>query len=448
LSCDLRLVPCALTITFGKRKKLGFIILIFILGYAAIAFEHTIRINKAAAALITGVLCWTIYIFLSNSKTEVVGQLSHHLGELSQILFFLMGAMTIVELIDAHDGFEIITQRIKTNDKRKLLWIIALLTFILSSVLNNLSTAIIMVSLVQKLMRDKKDRMMMAGIIIIAANAGGAWSPIGDVTTTMLWIGGQITPVNVIIKLFLPSMVCLIVPVLVVRSQIKGSFQYPEERFKNNAAVLTTALQQKIIFLTGIGIILLVPVFQAITGLPAFMGMLIGLGIMWLISEIIHSDKDEQDRKQFTVSYALRKIDSPSILFFLGILLAVAALESTGQLLKTAAWLDNNLKDQNAIAIAIGLLSSIVDNVPLVAASMGMYDLKHFPTDHYFWEFIAYSTGTGGSVLIIGSAAGIATMGIERINFIWYLKRISWLALLGFFAGAAVYILQGKIFGL
>ena len=423
---------------------MGFIILIFILGYAAIAFENTIRINKAAIALITGVLCWTVYILLSDSKEQVTAQLSHHLGELSQILFFLMGAMTIVELIDVHDGFEIITQRIKTTDKRKLLWIVALLTFILSSILNNLTTAIVMVSLVRKLMGDKKDRMMMAGIIIIAANAGGAWSPIGDVTTTMLWIGGQISPTYVIVKLFLPSLVCLIVPVLVVQTGIKGSFQSPGEKFKSQAHAATTPLQQKIVFLTGIGIILLVPVFQAITGLPPFMGMLIGLGIMWLVSEVIHSDKDEQDRKHFTVSYALRKIDSPSILFFLGILLAIAALASTGELLKTAAWLDNNLKNQNAIAIAMGLLSSLVDNVPLVAASMEMYDMKHFPTDHYFWEFLAYSTGTGGSILIIGSAAGVATMGIEKINFLWYLKRVSWLALLGFFAGALVYILQEK----
>lgn len=449
---SVRLVPCTLYPVpvhyqlLLAKEKMGFIILIFILGYAAIAFEHTIRLNKAATALITGVLCWTVYIFLNDSRDHVAEQLTTHLGELSQILFFLMGAMTIVELIDAHDGFEIITQRIKTNDKRKLLWIIASLTFILSSVLNNLTTAIVMVSLVQKLMREKKDRMIMAGIIIIAANAGGAWSPIGDVTTTMLWIGGQITPVKIVIKLLLPSLVCLIVPVLIVRSQVKGVFTHPEEKLKMDKTVLTTPSQQKTIFLTGIGIILLVPVFQAITGLPAFMGMLIGLGVIWLVSEIIHSEKDEADRKQFTVSYALRKIDSPSILFFLGILLAVAALESTGQLLKMAAWLDHNLKDHNAIAVVMGLLSSIVDNVPLVAASMGMYDMKDFPTDHYLWEFLAYSTGTGGSALVIGSAAGVATMGLERISFFWYLKRISWLALLGFFAGAVVYILQEAIF--
>jgi NhaD family Na+/H+ antiporter len=427
-------------------KKLGFIILIFILGYASIAFEHTIRINKAATALITGVLCWTVYIFLTNSKDQVTHELTNHLGELSQILFFLLGAMTIVELIDAHDGFEIITQRIKTTNKRKLSWILGLLSFFLSAVLDNLTTTIVMVSLLRKLMSDRQERMMMTGLIVIAANAGGAWSPIGDVTTTMLWIGGQITAANIILKLFVPSVVCLLVPLIVMQIFMKGEFEKPEEKLEETDTKPTSSLQRNVIFLAGIGILLLIPAFKTLTHLPPFMGMLAGLGIMWLISEIIHSDKDEQDRKQFTVSYALRKIDTASILFFLGILLAIAALESTGLLVKVAEWLDNNLKNQNLIAIAIGLLSAIVDNVPLVAASMGMYDLKHFPTDHYFWELLAYSTGTGGSILIIGSAAGVAAMGIERINFIWYLKKIGWLALLGFVAGAFVYIAQEMLF--
>jgi Na+/H+ antiporter NhaD/arsenite permease-like protein len=421
------------------------IIIIFILGYAAIAFENVIRINKAAVALITGVLCWTAYVFLSDSKDHVTEQLTAHLGELSQILFFLLGAMTIVELIDAHNGFEIITRHIKTTDKRTLLWIVALLTFVLSSVLNNLTTAIVMVSLIRKLMGDKKERMMMAGIIIIAANAGGVWSPIGDVTTTMLWIGGQITPGKVVIKLLLPSLVSLIVPVLLARLVIKGSFK-PPAAIERDAPISTNTLQQKIVLFSGMCIILLVPVFQVITALPPVMGILIGLGIIWIVTEIIHSDTDEQYRKQFTVAYALRKIDTPSILFFLGILLAIAALDSTGQLLKTAAWLDVHLKDESAIAISMGLVSAIVDNVPLVAATMGMYDLSRFPTDHYFWEFLAYTTGTGGSALVIGSAAGVAAMGIEKINFFWYLKNISWLALAGFFAGAVVYILQHKLF--
>jgi NhaD family Na+/H+ antiporter len=422
------------------------VIVIFILGYAAIAFEHVIRINKAAVALITGVLCWTAYVFMSDSKDHVTEQLAGHLGELSQILFFLMGAMTIVELIDAHDGFEIITQRIRTTDKRKLLWIAGLLSFFLSALLDNLTTTIVMVSLMRKMIADKRDRMMFAGLVIISANAGGAWSPIGDVTTTMLWIGGQITSLNIIIKLFLPSLVCLLVPLLLIRMFVKGPFQPPSEQFDAEETNPTTASQRKIVFLSGLGILLLVPVFKTVTHLPPFMGMLIGLGIIWLITEIIHGDKDEEDRKRFTVSYAIRKIDTPSILFFLGILLAVAALESTGQLANVTASLDKHLKDENAIAISMGLVSAVVDNVPLVAASMGMYHMDRFPTDHYFWEFLAYTTGTGGSALIIGSAAGVAAMGIERINFMWYLKRISWLALAGFFAGAAAYILQERVF--
>ncbi len=424
------------------------IILIFIIGYAAIAFEHTIRINKAATALVTGVLCWTLFILLSDSKETVTEQLTGHLGELSQILFFLMGAMTIVELIDAHDGFDIITQLIKTTEKRKLIWIIGLLTFFLSPVLDNLTTTIVMISLVRKLMDDRKDRLMMAGLIVIAANAGGAWSPIGDVTTTMLWIGGQITASNIIVKLFLPGFVCLLIPLLVMRGFIKGKFIVPEEKFVDESIIPTSPTHRKIVLFSGIGILLLVPVFKTITHLPPFMGMLIGLGIMWIITELLHSDKDEADRKNYTVAYALRKIDTPSILFFLGILLAIAALQSTGYLVQSAAWLDNHLRDQNAIVLSIGLLSAVVDNVPLVAASMGMYDMNRFPTDHYFWEFLAYATGTGGSALIIGSAAGVAAMGIEKIDFFWYIKNISWLAMLGYFSGAFVYILQHQLFGL
>jgi Na+/H+ antiporter NhaD/arsenite permease-like protein len=422
------------------------IVIIFIIGYLAIAFEHRLRLNKTATALVTGVLCWTVYILFADDKERVTGQLSAHLGDLSQILFFLLGAMTIVELIDAHDGFEIITQQIKTTKKRKLLWIIGLLTFCLSSVLNNLTTAIVMVSLIRKLMNDKKDRMIMTGLIIIAANAGGVWSPIGDVTTTMLWIGGQLSPLNIMMKLLLPSLTCVVVPILLMRSSIKGSFEHPAEKFEHKALITTTSVQRKIVFITGIAVLLSVPVFAALTGLPPFMGMLIGLGFMWMVTEFIHSEKDEEDRENFTVAYALRKIDTPGILFFLGILLAIAALGSAGQLIQTASWFDKNLKDQNAIVLSMGLLSSVVDNVPLVAASQEMYNLNVYPADHYFWQFLAYCTGAGGSILIIGSAAGIAAMGLEKIDFIWYMKKISWLALLGYFAGAVVYILQHILF--
>jgi NhaD family Na+/H+ antiporter len=423
------------------------IITIFILGYLAIAFEHSIGVNKAATALVTGVLCWTVYIIDAGNKELVTEQLSHHLGELSQILFFLMGAMAIVELIDAHDGFDIITRQIQTKSKGRLLWIIGIITFFLSAILDNLTTTIVMVSLIRKLVEDKNDRWMLAGLIVIAANAGGAWSPIGDVTTTMLWIGGQITAGNIILKLILPGITCLLVPLILMRFVFKGRIRRPKEKFDEASPTPTTPRERKIIFFTGLGILLMVPVFKTVTHLPPFMGILIGLGLVWIITEIIHGEKDEADRKNFTVAYALRKIDTPSILFFLGILLAISALESTRQLGHAARWMDTNLKDQNLIVFSIGLFSSVVDNVPLVAATQGMYNLATYPTDHSMWELLTYCTGTGGSVLIIGSAAGVAAMGIEKIDFIWYLKRIGWLALLGYVAGAAVYILQHRLAG-
>ena len=420
------------------------IIGVFIIGYLGIAFEHNLKINKAAIALVTGVLCWTLFIIASDNKDEVVLQLSHHLGELSQILFFLLGAMTIVELIDAHDGFDLITKRITTKNKRKLIWIVCVLTFFLSAILDNLTTTIVMVSLVRKLMTDKENRLTFAGAIVIAANAGGAWSPIGDVTTTMLWIGGQITATNIILKLFLPSLACLLVPLLALQFILKGRVQASHITF-NKEGNMPSEFHRNVVFFTGIGILLMVPVFKTLTHLPPFMGILIGLGVLWIVVEIMNSTKDDEFRNKYTVAYALRKIDTPSILFFLGILLSIAALESTHQLQHIAAWMNDTIKDQNLIVMTIGLLSSVVDNVPLVAAAMGMYDMNQYPTDHYFWEFLAYCTGTGGSALIIGSAAGVAAMGIEKIDFMWYLKRISWLALMGYFVGALVYILQDMI---
>ena len=420
------------------------IIIIFILGYAAIAFEHSIRINKAATALVTGVLCWVVYILFAGNKVQVTEQLGLHLGDLSQILFFLMGALTIVELIDAHDGFEFITRRIQTTNRRKLLWIIGLIAFILSAVLNNFTTAIVMVSLVRKLVADKNDRWMLAGLIVIAANAGGVWSPIGDVTTTMLWIGKQITAGNIILQLIVPSLVCLLVPLLFMRTFFKGNVTRPDQKQERAGLTLGTRKERMIVFVTGILLLLMVPLFTAATHLQPFMGMLFGLGLMWMITETIHRGKNEEDRKNFTVAYALRKIDTTSILFFLGILLSISALESTGQLVQAAGWLDRNLKEQNSIGIGIGLLSAVVDNVPLVAATQGMYGLALYPTDHYFWDLLSYCTGTGGSILIIGSVAGVAAMSIEKINFVWYMKRIGWLALLGYFAGAVVYIIQHR----
>jgi len=421
------------------------IIIIFILGYLGIAFEHSIRINKSATALVTGVLCWTVYMLSAGDKDQVTGELLHHLGDISQILFFLLGAMIIVELIDAHDGFEFITRRVKTSNKQKILWIICILTFFLSALLDNLTTAIVMVSLVRKLVSDVKDRWILAGMIIIAANAGGAWSPIGDVTTTMLWIGKQVSFPNIVIKLILPSIVCILVPLLIMHTSFKGKINSPLKPLAVDGETKSTYSERATVFFTGIGFLLLIPVFKTITHLPPFMGMLLALGLLWMITETIHSGKDEEDRAVFSVSHALRKIDASSILFFLGILLAVAALESTHQLRLLAGWMDNNLKDQNTIVMSIGFLSSIIDNVPLVAAAQGMYSLQTFPTDHYFWEFLAYCAGTGGSILIIGSAAGVAVMGIEKINFIWYMRKIGWLAIIGYLAGAFIYIMQNKL---
>ena len=420
------------------------LIAIFVLGYAAIALEHPLNINKAASALLTGVLVWTVYILASPDKAAVSNDLTEHLGELSGILFFLMGAMTIVELIDAHDGFEVITSRITTNSKRKLLWIICLLTFFLSAMLDNLTTAIVMVTMVRKLIRDTKDRLFFVGLIVIAANAGGAWSPIGDVTTTMLWIGGQITN-SIILKLILPSLVCLAAPLMLVSFLMKGTVERPAAQ---SAQLKTTAFKRNVVFFSGLAVLVFVPIFKTITHLPPYMGILFGLGLLWVITEFLHNGNESQNRKLLSVAQALRNIDVPSILFFLGILLAISALESTHLLERLARFMEQQIGNQNLIVIMIGLLSAIVDNVPLVAATMGMYDLSTHPTDSQLWEFIAYCAGTGGSILIIGTAAGVAAMGIEKINFYWYLKNIGWLAALGYLAGAGAYLLQEYLISL
>jgi len=415
------------------------IIVIFILGYFAIAFEHNININKAATALVTGVLCWTVYILFTPNKQVVSHQLMEHLGELAGILFFLLGAMTVVELIDAHDGFEVITERIKTKSAVKLLWIIGGLTFFLSAVLDNLTTTIVIVSLLRKLIDNKEQRLFFVGITVIAANAGGAWSPLGDVTTTMLWIGNQITAGQIIKMLFLPSVVCLLLPLIIVSFRLKGVIQ-PSS--KNTNHTLRPKFERTLVFCLGIGILLFVPIFKTVTHLPPFMAILFGLGVLWIATEILHKQKDDDEKDSLTVARALQRIDTPSILFFLGILISIAALQATGQLTQLAQWLTSTVKNETAIVTGIGLLSAVVDNVPLVAAAQGMYSLTQYPTDHFFWEFLAYTTGTGGSALIIGSAAGVAAMGMEKITFIWYLKKISWLALIGFFGGAGVYLLM------
>lgn len=414
---------------------------IFIIGYVAIAFEHSIKINKAASALITGVLCWSVYAIYSADKQLPAEHLGEHLADVAGILFFLLGAMTIVELIDAHDGFDVITRIIQTTSKKKLVWIIGFIAFFLSAVLDNLTSTIVLVSMLRNLVPDKKDRMLFVGLVVIAANAGGVWSPIGDVTTTMLWLGGQITAGNLVVQLFVPSLVCLLVTTFVISLQMKGTVEQSKKH------ITTTGNSRNTVFWLGVGALLFVPIFKTITHLPPYMGILFGLGLLWMITEMIHSGKDEAEKGLLSVNHALRKIDTPSVLFFLGILLSVAALQVTGVLGDLANWMDQKIGNIEAITFSIGLLSSIVDNVPLVAAAQGMYSMEQFPADHNFWLLLAYCAGTGGSALIIGSAAGVAAMGMEKIDFFWYLKKISWLALLGYIAGMAAYMLQNFLSG-
>ena len=419
-----------------------YILIVFVIGYLAIAFEHLLKLNKAAGALLTGVFCWTIYILSGVDKEQAVEELLHHLGEISSILFFLLGAMTIVELIDSHNGFALITDRIKTRSKAKLLWIIAAITFFLSALLDNLTTAIVMTSLIAKLLENKKDRLWFTSMIIIAANAGGAFSPLGDVTTTMLWIGKQITAPNIIAELFLPSVFVCLVPLAIITPR----FRNQTFNFKNDGGLLVDRKEANIVLVLGILLLLFVPVFKMLTHLPPFMGVLFALGLLWIVVSILHFNKPLDKKHKLTVTHALEKVDTPSILFFLGILLAVSAMQSIGLLKQMANILDNSLGNVYLIGSALGLVSAIVDNVPLVAAAQGMYDLQTYPTDHHFWEFLALTTGTGGSAIIIGSAAGVAAMGIEKIDFMWYLKNISWIALMGFIAGILIFIGQTLIF--
>ncbi len=447
------------------------IIIVFVVGYLAIALEHPIKINKTASALLTAVICWTIFTVSGASETlltserylhfihelgekaatlsagelhleYVVEQLGHHLNEIAQILFFLMGAMTIVELVDAHHGFKFITDRIKTKNPVLLLWVVCIVAFFLSSVLDNLTTTIVMVSLIRKLIPDKEMRLFFAGMIVIAANAGGAWSPIGDVTTTMLWIGGQISAVSIMKSLIIPSIVCTLVPLIFLTFTMKGTLgDFKDSSDSSESSVKTGNLM----LVLGVGALISVPIFKTVTHLPPYMGMLLGLGVLWVVSELINPDMDESERKNYTASHALAKIDMPSVLFFLGILLAVGSLQSMGTLANFASYLNDSIGDNRIIITLIGVLSAIVDNVPLVAASMGMYSLEAYPMDDFIWTYLAYCAGTGGSILIIGSAAGVAAMGMEKIEFGWYLKRISFLAALGYFAGAGVYLLMAQL---
>jgi len=472
-----------------------FMIVLFVLGYLAIALEHTIKVDKAASALILSVLMWTVFMmgahdilslgfsgawehFLHSTELHdvlvahpdfsvseqmhgfiVENQIIHHVGEISEILFFLLGAMTIVETIDQHQGFKLLTDRIKTTDQVKLIWILSVLTFFMSALLDNLTTTIVMVALLRKLIDDRHTRWFFASMVVVAANAGGAWSPIGDVTTIMLWIGGQVTAANIVVKVFLPSVFNMVIPLIVVSFMMKGKTVTRPSLGNSGGDSLASESEAKFVLIMGVLALLFVPIFKTVTHLPPYMGMLFGLGVMWCVTEFMHKNKPEEVKGNLKVYGILKKVDVPTVFFFLGILSAVAALQSAGHLGLLAQFLDKNMHDVYAINSVIGVLSAIVDNVPLTSAAMGMYDvqtpamlanidpsshayMEHFVQDGTFWELLAYCAGTGGSILIIGSAAGVAAMGLEKIDFIWYVKHISLLASLGYFAGVACYYVQ------
>ncbi len=414
---------------------------VFVLAYSMIALEHPIKINKSATALMAAGLMWTFYSFASPMGVEgVIHQLTEKLAETAAIVFFLICAMTIVEVTDAHGGFEVITERIKATKLTSLLWIIGFITFYLSSILDNMTTTIVMVALMKRLLKEHKQRLFFAGIIVIAANAGGAWSPIGDVTTTMLWIGGQITTVNIMKTTWIASMVNLLVPLVIASFILKGDVVPPDK--VENGATTTSQFEKNLMFFMGMGSLIFVPIFKAVTHLPPYLGILLALGVLWFVGNILHRNKPDDEKDHLRLAKALKRIDMASVVFFIGILLAVATLSANGMLPSLAGWLDAKLGNQSLIVIIIGLVSAIVDNIPLVAASMGMYPLAQFPPDSFIWEFMAYCAGTGGSILIIGSAAGVAAMGLEKIEFFWYARRIGPLAAAGYFAGIAAYIIQ------
>ena len=449
------------------------ILLLFAIGYLAITLEHPLRLDKTVPALLMAAGMWALLALgffdgslqITDGLADAAGNLNlfdidkgydsakhsfkdnllHHLGKTAEILVFLIGAMTIVEIIDLHRGFSIIKSWIKTNNKRKLLWIIAILAFILSAIIDNLTATIVLITLLRKLISDRNERLWFAGMIVIAANAGGAWSPIGDVTTTMLWIEDKVSTAGLIKNLVAPSIVCMVVPVLIAGflPAFRGDVKIDEGAEDENAQRL---LSSKTMLFLGLGMIVSVPIFKTITHLPPYVGMMLALGVVWLVSEYIHPEEnfDKERKHLYSPHKALSRIEMSSILFFLGILLAVGALESLvvdgmGTLRYAAEALNSSIPNQDVVVMILGGMSAVIDNVPLVAASMGMYE---FPTDDYMWHFIAYAAGTGGSMLIIGSAAGVAAMGLERIDFIWYLKKIAWLALVGYLAGSAVYILM------
>jgi len=445
------------------------VVLCFFIGYLTIAFEHPLKLDKTVPALLMGALCWS---FISLGNMDVVNNLHevapmeevllHHIGKIAEILFFLLGAMTIVELIDLHEGFSIITDKIRTTSKKKLMLFLCVLSFFLSATLDNLASTIVLVSLLRRLVPEKKERIWFVCMAVIGANAGGAWSPIGDVTTTMLWIGKKVTTLSLIEELFLPALACIAIPALI--AYYLPAFQghitaAPTVDLDGNSLKKEQKLlSSRTMLIAGVGGLVFVPIFKTITHLPPYAGMMLSLGFVWLVSEYIHPEEDfsEERKHLYSARQALSRIELSSILFFLGILVAVSSLESVavmgydgkevGLLMHLAQYLESVVPNQEIVILLLGFLSAIIDNVPLVAATMGMYSMETFPIDHTLWHYIAYSAGTGGSMLIIGSAAGVAAMGMERIDFIWYLKKISWIAMAGFLGGAGVYFLINLIF--
>lgn len=458
------------------------LVILFVFGYMAIALEHPIKVDKTASALLLGMLMWVVYALNAEKIVPVVCgdelhefiestsmggeslahqclqfvlnvQIVEQLGDITQTLFFLIGAMTIVELVDVHGGFSVITNKITTRKKRRLLWIICLVTFCLSAVLDNLTTTIVMVMLLRKLISDQKERWLYAGMVVIAANTGGAWSPIGDVTTIMLWVKGNVTSTALISFVLLPSIVACLIPLLVVSGKLRGTMDDEIASAIPNSGIITPS-ERRLIFYLGVGGLLFVPIFKSITHMPPFVGILLVLGLLWVFTEIFYNRKGLSKDKEHRLPSIISRIDMSSILFFLGILMAVGVLQVSGILATAAAWLDLKVHNVFIINMLLGILSSIVDNVPLVAAAMGMYPVEaagatgyaaNFVVDGTFWEFLSYCAGVGGSMLIIGSAAGVIAMGLEKISFGWYLKRFSLLALLGYLGGAAVYILESQV---
>ncbi|MGB3547013.1 MAG: sodium:proton antiporter NhaD [Saprospiraceae bacterium] len=446
------------------------IVACFIIGYIVIVFEHPLHLDKTVPALLMGAVLWALialgfhyggtsivdgheHLYTFGGPDDLVAEegfantLLHHLGKTAEILIFLIGAMTIVEIVDLHRGFDVLKGWVHTKSKRKLLWIVGGLGFILSAIIDNLTATIVLVTLLRKLIPEKEQRLWYVALIVIAANAGGAWSPIGDVTTTMLWIGKRVSTAGLMEFLIIPSLVCFAVPFLVASymKPFQGTINMPVLPDDSKSERL---LSSKTMLFLGLGMIIFVPIFKTITHLPPYVGMMLSLGIVWLASEYIHPEEDftEERKAQYSAHKALSRIEMSSILFFLGILMAVAALETiavgdVGALRAVADQLRAAIPNQEIVIVILGFLSAVIDNVPLVAASMGMYDVGNFPIDSELWHFIAYSAGTGGSMLIIGSAAGVAAMGMERIDFIWYFKKITGLALIGFLAGAGVFIL-------